>query len=307
MAAAGELLESWCANLAGARDLSPHSIDGYRRDVGGFVAFLAGHRGEPPDAALLQDVTPTDLRAWLAAQRMRGLDPASVSRALSALRTFYRWLAEEHDVDASALRAIRSPKNKRPLPRPLTCENARQAAAGEGGEPRDWQDDRDRAVFGLLYGCGLRVSEALSLRGADAPLDPMLRIRGKGGKERRVPVLPAVRTGVETYRRACPHPLPPEGALFLGLRGGPLGPRQVQKSFQRLRQNLGLPPSATPHALRHSFATHLLNAGGDLRSIQELLGHASLATTQRYTDVATEQIFAAYEKAHPRASLSSLR
>ena len=303
MQSGNALLESWCNHLAGARDVSPHTLSAYRRDVAGFFAFLSDYQGERVGRETLAGVDQRDLRAWMASLRRKGIASASVSRSLSALRSFYRWLADVHGLDASAITTIRGPRLKKPLPRPVPANEARAmiGLAGEHAEP--WVAARDTALLGILYGCGLRISEALSLQGRDAPLPDALRIRGKGGKERMVPVLPAVRDAVEEYRRVCPHSLLPEGPLFRGRRGGALGPRSVQKTFGELRRALGLPTSATPHALRHSFATHLLAAGGDLRAIQELLGHASLSTTQRYTGVEAERLLAVYERAHPRAKM----
>ena len=295
------LLDSWCDHLAGVRDVSRHTLAAYRRDVAGFLDFLTEYHGGPAGRNELASVDQRDLRAWMASLRRKGIAAASVSRSLSALRSFYRWLSDVHGVDASAIAAIRGPRSKKPLPRPIPVDKARAMIGLAGGHSEAWVAARDAALLGILYGCGLRISEALSLKGADAPLRAALRIRGKGGKERLVPVLPAVRDAVEEYRRICPHALSPKEPLFRGGRGGALGPRSVQKTVAGLRRALGLPSSATPHALRHSFATHLLDAGGDLRSIQELLGHASLSTTQRYTGVETERLLALYERAHPRA------
>jgi integrase/recombinase XerC len=228
----------------------------------------------------------------------------SLARALSAVKGFTRWLAEREGFDPTAILAARSPKFRRKLPRPLSEDAAREVIGVMGTQPReDWVAARDAAVVTLLYGCGLRISEALSLTGAESPLPDTLRIRGKGGKERVVPALPAARAAVAAYVRLCPFPVAdePGAALFRGARGGPLNPRLIAKAMEQARLALGLPASATPHAMRHSFATHLLTAGGDLRAIQELLGHASLSTTQAYTAVDTERLMEVYEQAHPRA------
>ena len=242
------------------------------------------------------------MRAWMAHQRCRGVSARSLARALSAVKSFYRWLAERDGFDATAVLSTRSPKFKHKLPRPLAEDAAKamietvelQATTG-------WIAARDAAVLTLLYGCGLRISEALGLTGASVPLPDSLRIRGKGGKERMVPVLPITREAVARYVTLCPYPIEADTPLFLGARGGKLNPRLIAKVMEQSRMQLGLPATATPHAMRHSFATHLLAAGGDLRAIQELLGHASLSTTQAYTAVDTARLMEVYEKAHPRA------
>lgn len=292
-------LDRWCLYLTGPRDASPRTVEAYRRDAEDFLHFLAVHRGGPVEAE--GGATKQELRAWMAERNRRGLSAASVSRGLSAVRSLYRWLEETTDVDISAVAAVRGPRSKRPLPRPLSEDAALQMLEHAGEAKTPWVAARDVAVLTLLYGCGLRISEALSLRGRDAPLPDAMRIRGKGGKERVVPTLPVAREAVEAYRVICPFTLEAGGTLFRGMRGKALGARAVQKTVERLRATLGLPASATPHALRHSFATHLLEADGDLRAIQELLGHASLSTTQRYTSVKTDKLMEVYERAHPRA------
>jgi integrase/recombinase XerC len=263
---------------------------------------MAGHLGGPQGRAALAQVTLVDMRAWMAHERARGLGPRSLARALSAVKSFYRWLSDRDGFDASQVLSTRSPHFTKKLPRPLSPDAARDVLALSGEQAREaWIGARDEAVVTLLYGCGLRISEALGLTGADLPLAETLRITGKGGKERLVPVLPAARAAVERYRALCPWPMAPKAPLFRGSRGGALNPRLVQKAMERVRLQLGLPATATPHALRHSFATHLMNAGGDLRAIQELLGHASLSTTQAYTAVDTARLMEVYEAAHPRA------
>jgi integrase/recombinase XerC len=296
-----ELLERWLAWLTGGRDASPHTIEAYRRDVSGYLGFLTNHWGEGLHTANLGAVTVTDLRSWLAAERGRGLTPASMSRALSAVRAFYRWLGDAEGVEAAAVFAIRAPKALKPLPRPVTADQAKDLiddAAVDHEEP--WIAARDAAVMTLLYGCGLRISEALSLTRGDAPLGEMLRIKGKGGKVRLTPVLPVARAAVDAYLSLCPYQREGAEPLFLGARGGQLNPRLIQKAMARARTRLGLPATATPHALRHSFATHLLEAGGDLRAIQDLMGHASLSTTQRYTAVDETRLLDVHAAAHPR-------
>jgi integrase/recombinase XerC len=296
------LMEDWLAQLAGVRDLSPRTITAYRRDVAGYLGFLALHEGGPLGEAALGRVATGDLRAWMARERGRGLSARSMARALSAVKSFHAWLAESRGVVAPAVTATRGPRVKARLPRPVAADAARtliRTVAAQSLEP--WVAARDVAVVTLLYGCGLRISEALGLRQGDAPLGESLHVRGKGGRERIVPVLPAVRAAVEEYRGLCPFRPGPAAPLFVGVRGGPLNPRLVQKAMAAARMQIGLPATATPHALRHSFATHLLEAGGDLRSIQELLGHASLATTQVYTGVDQVRLMEAYAAAHPKA------
>jgi integrase/recombinase XerC len=299
---AARLLEDWLGQLGGVRGLSPRTLDAYRRDVSGYLGFLAAHEGGPMGTAALAQVGTGALRAWMARERGRGLSARSMARALSAVRGFHGWLAESGGAPAPAVTAVRGPRTKPRLPRPVAPEAAAaliETIAAQSLEP--WISARDVAVATLLYGCGLRISEALGLRQADAPLGETLRIRGKGGRERLVPVLPAVRAAVEIYRDLSPWRPGPAAPLFLGARGGGLNPRLVQKAMAAARMQIGLPATATPHALRHSFATHLLEAGGDLRSIQELLGHASLATTQVYTGVDQVRLMEAYAAAHPKA------
>ena len=296
------LLRDWLAQLAAVRGASPQTVTAYRRDVAGYLGFLSGHLDEPVARDALGRVTISDVRAWMARERSRGLGARSLSRALSAVKSFLAWLAEAHGVEASAVLASRGPRLKARLPRPVAPDAARELLSTvelQSLEP--WIGARDVAVTTLLYGCGLRISEALGLRWGAAPLSDALRIHGKGGRERLVPVLPVARAAVDAYRAICPFDPGPSGPLFLGARGGPLNQRAVQKVVAGARAQLGLPATATPHALRHSFATHLLEAGGDLRTIQELLGHASLATTQIYTGVDQARLMEAYLAAHPKA------
>ncbi|MEY4697450.1 MAG: hypothetical protein RIT14_1878, partial [Pseudomonadota bacterium] len=253
--------------------------------------------------AALVALPAADLRAWMAHERGRGVSARSLARALSAVKGFTAWAADRSGGgDATTLLATRGPKFRRKLPRPLSEDGARDMIATVADLARDdWTAARDTAVLTLLYGCGLRISEALGLPATAHPLPEVLRITGKGGKERLVPVLPIAREAVARYAALCPHDLAPGTALFRGARGGPLNPRLVALVMEKARMQLGLPATATPHALRHSFATHLLSAGGDLRAIQELLGHASLSTTQAYTAVDAARLIEVYEKAHPRA------
>ena len=295
----------WLQHLAHERRASPRTLEAYGFAAARYIAFLERHQGDTPTVASLATVTAGELRAWLAHLRSgdRPLSPRSLSQALSAIRTFHRFLDRRLDAPNAAIALVRGPKVKPGAPRPVTEDQAAGMLAEPGLDPdrEDWEAARDQAVLTLLYGCGLRISEGLSLKRSDAPLSDLLRITGKGSKTRMVPVLPAVREAVGAYLAELPFVLAPDAPLFRAKRGGPLSPRHVQATVQVLRGRLGLPASATPHALRHSFATHLLGAGADLRSIQELLGHASLTTTQRYTEVDAAALLSAYAAAHPHA------
>ena len=292
----------WVAWLTGERRASAHTVAAYGRDLALFLDFLTEHLGEQPSLAAIDALRPGDFRAYLARRAQDGIERGSLARGLSVLRGFLRFLQRRGLAATTALAALRSPKLPHSVPKPLTIVDAAASldAVAEVASSR-WQGKRDTAILALLYGCGLRLSEALGLTRAEAPLGEMLAVTGKGGKQRLLPVLPAVRQAVADYLAACPYFLAKEGPLFVGSRGGALNPRLVQRQMASLRSRLGLAETATPHALRHSFATHLLGAGGDLRAIQELLGHASLSTTQRYTSVETERLLAIYDAAHPRA------
>ena len=300
--AAQDALAGWLDSQKALKNMAQNTITAYRRDVLGYLAFLTGHFGVATGLGALKRVAITDMRAWMAHERGRGVSARSLARSLSAVKTFYLWLAEREGFDATNVLATRAPKFHRKLPRPLS-EDAARAMIGtvELQAQSDWIGARDVAVVTLLYGSGLRISEALGLTWADVPLPNALRITGKGGKERLVPVIPAARAAVVRYARLCPFAHTPHGALFRGARGGQLNGRAIAKVMELSRQQLGLPATATPHAMRHSFATHLLSAGGDLRAIQELLGHATLSTTQTYTAVDTTRLMEVYEKTHPRA------
>jgi len=293
----------WQAWLRAERRASPHTLDAYLRDLWQFLDFLGTHLGGAPGPTELAALKPLDFRAWLARRHRAEYEPASTARALSAVRGFFRFAAKNGLFANGALSAVRAPRLKPGVPKALTAGEALHAVEAAGtvaDEP--WVQARDAAVVTLLYAAGLRIAEALSLRRRDAPLPEAMTIRGKGGKDRLVPLLPVARAAVDAYLGLVPFALAPAGPLFVGLKGGPLGARRVQELMQRLRGALGLPAEATPHALRHSFATHLLGAGGDLRTIQELLGHASLSTTQRYTAVDAAALLAAYDRAHPRSA-----
>lgn len=300
--ALGAALAQWADHLRALDGASEHTLTAYRADVAGFLGFLHTYHGESLGVVRLAGVSQADMRAWMAHERGRGLSSRSLARGLSSVKSFFRWLAAREGFDPTHVLSAKAPKFPRKLPRPLSVDGAK-AVIGQvelqAMEP--WIAARDAAVVTLLYGCGLRISEALGLRGADFPLADVIRIRGKGDKERLVPVLPAAREAVADYVRLCPWPVEAEAALFRGARGGPLNPRLVALAMEHARAALGLPATATPHALRHSFATHLLAAGGDLRSIQELLGHASLSTTQVYTAVDSARLMEVYRSAHPRA------
>lgn len=297
-----DALAGWLLHIKALDGAAANTVAAYGRDVARYLAFLARHRGEATGIAAVTATDHADLRAWMAAERGRGVSSRSLARALSAVKGFTAWAADRSGADATAVLSARGPKFRRKLPRPISEDAASALLDTFADDAReDWIGARDTAVVTLLYGCGLRISEALALSGADQPLPDVLRITGKGGKTRLVPVLPAARTAVAAYAALCPFDLTRSDALFRGARGGPLGPRLIQSAMERARLRLGLPATATPHALRHSFATHLLSAGGDLRAIQELLGHASLSTTQGYTAVDAARLMEAYENAHPRA------
>lgn len=302
---ASAALTAWLGYLRDERRASPRTLDAYARCVGGYLGFLDRHRGEVLRVQDLDGVTAAELRAYLASRR-RGddtLSPRSLSQLLSAIRSFHGWLDRRQNLPNPGIALVRGPRIQASLPRPVSEDQARgllqEAEADPDLEP--WEALRDRGVLMLLYGCGLRISEGLSLTRRDVPLPSTLRITGKGSKTRLAPVLPVVQAAVDAYASALPFALSPDEPLFRARRGGPLSPRHVQATVARLRGRLGLPETATPHALRHAFATHLLGAGADLRAIQELLGHASLSTTQKYTAVDAERLLSAYRSAHPRA------
>ena len=300
--ALGAALADWLAQMHAINGAAGTTVDAYRRDVARYLVFLSRHRGGAEGLAPVAATTQTDLRAWMADERARGLSPRSLARALSAVKGFTSWASDRTGADATTVLSARGPKFRRKLPRPLSEDGAVEILTAIGDDAlQDWVAARDTAILTLLYGLGLRISEALSLTASDHPLPPTLRITGKGGKTRLVPVIPVAARAVNAYVTLCPHDLAQDGPLFRGVRGGPVNPRLIQLAMERARLRLGLPATATPHALRHSFATHLLSAGGDLRAIQELLGHASLSTTQAYTAVDSARLMEVYEKAHPRA------
>lgn len=301
---AAALLAAWIVHLRDERRFAANSVEAYERDVAAFLGFLAQHLGGEPGAHEFATLEPRDLRAYLAFRRQGPdtLADRSISRALAAIRSFYRYLERRHGVANARLALVRGPTLKRALPRPVS-EAAARSLISEAAETanRDWIGARDAALITLLYAAGLRIGEALALTGADRPLPEALRVAGKGGKERVVPILAVAREAVERYAELCPYALAEDAPLFRAARGGALSPRMAQELMQRLRGRLGLPSSATPHALRHAFATHLLANGGDLRAIQDLLGHESLSTTQTYASVEAKKILQLYRRAHPRA------
>ena len=297
----------WQAHLRAERRLSPKTLEAYGRDLRQFLVFLADHWGEQVSLQRFATLEATDIRAYMAARRADQIAGRSLMRALAGLRSFARFLEREGKGKVGALSAIRAPKIGKSLPKPIAVGAAKELTESDlrAGENRDpWIWARDAAVMALLYGSGLRISEALGLKTRDVPQPgqgDVLTVIGKGNKTRMVPVLQNVLALIQEYVAMCPHPLAPNEPIFVGARGGPLSPRIIQLTMARLRGALGLPDSATPHALRHSFATHLLSRGGDLRAIQELLGHASLSTTQIYTGIDTERLLEVYKTAHPRA------
>jgi len=308
-----EAVQAWRSWLSGERRVSGHTLDAYLTDVGAFFGFLSDHLGRLPGLADLSETRLADFRSWLSERAGAGLAAASRARALAALRNLYRWLDRSGRLHNGAIGLVRSPKVRRPVPRPLPeTDAAGLLDEAESAPEAAWVGKRDRALFTLLYGCGLRIDEALSLDRHQAPTAASdgvgvgsLVVTGKGRKQRVVPVLPVVTVAIRDYLAASPfgsdRPADRDQPLFVGARGGRLNPGVAQRQMRTLRARLGLPDSATPHALRHSFATHLLADGADLRTIQDLLGHASLSTTQRYTDVDAERLMAVYDQAHPRA------
>jgi integrase/recombinase XerC len=297
-------LQDWLAVLRHQRRLSPHTLRAYGDDTGRFVEFLTGHIGGPVTANALNSLRPADIRAFLTLRRREGLGPRGVQRAMAALRSFFRHLERSGLASSAAVQAVRSPKIPHSLPRPLSERDALRVMAEAGEDSRKWIAARNAALFTLLYGTGLRISEALGLKRSDVPFADRITIIGKGRKERVVPVIDAVRDAAAAYVRACPYDPGKNGPLFVSIKGSAMTAREAQRIMQELRSRLGLSPSATPHALRHSFATHLLQNGGDLRAVQELLGHASLSTTQKYTEVEERRVMAIYEAAHPRAKFT---
>lgn len=293
-------IAAWMRELGSVKRLAPKTLEAYGRDVGQFMSFLAGHMGGTITLQSLKELRAADIRAFMAQRREESLGSRSLARVLSSLKNFFGFLERENILATEAFNAIRTPKIPKSLPKALTVVEAKQTITSvDEMEDEPWIAARDMAVISLCYGAGLRIAEALALTKGDLEAE-VLRVTGKGGKIRMVPLIAPVRQAIETYLTLSPYKLWEEDPLFRGKKGGVLSPRIIQLRMQQLRSALGLPPSATPHALRHSFATHLLGKGGDLRAIQELLGHASLSTTQIYTAVDTERLMESYAKAHPR-------
>jgi integrase/recombinase XerC len=298
-----ELLPAFLSHLGNERRMAAKTVEAYGSDLAGFFGFLRGHLGKEPTARALGGLRARDIRAYLAARRRDGLTDASIARLLSSIKALYRWLSRAHGIENAEIGYLQGPRRTPRLPRPVSVDAARDLLHEADTEPDadPWIAARDVAVLSLLYGAGLRISEALSLTGQHVPPPERLRITGKGGKVRIVPLIAPVREAIADYAARCPYALTRNGALFRGAKGGPLSPRIIQGRMQKLRGILGLPETATPHALRHSFATHLLTNGADLRAIQTLLGHASLSTTQVYTGVDSSRLRAVHASAHPRA------
>lgn len=298
-----DVLPAFLDHLTRERRMAVKTVEAYGSDLSFFLAFLRVHMGGEPSLAMLADVRARDIRAYLAERRREGLSDATVARILSSIKALYRWVDRAHGINNAEVGYLQGPRRPQRLPRPVSIDAARDLISEAESEPdqEPWINARDAAVLSLLYGAGLRISEALSLTGADLPAPERLRIKGKGGKVRIVPLIPAVREAIHSYTEICPWALTRDNPLFRGAKGGALNPRLIQGLMQKMRGYLGLPETATPHALRHAFATHLLANGADLRAIQTLLGHASLSTTQVYTGIDSSRLREVHAAAHPRA------
>ena len=297
-----EKFSAWISYLANEKRFSRHTLRAYIADLRYFFEFLTRHLGAPPSLQSLSETSVRDFRGWLTKKTVEGSGAATRARSLSSVRNFLKWLDRNGYMHNPAVSSIRMPKLPKKLPRPLSPKHARDVIEHAPETPREaWAGLRDRALFMLLYGCGLRIDEALKLNYGARPKDGDVRVMGKGSKERLVPVIPVVEKMLGEYIAACPYPFEKDTPLFLGSRGKRLNQGVAQRDMRNLRKSIGLPESVTPHALRHSFATHILVGGGDLRTIQELLGHASVSTTQRYTDFDNAQLLEIYNRAHPRA------
>jgi integrase/recombinase XerC len=297
----GGRLAQWLGGLESLKRYSTHTLIAYRQDMREFLCFLHEQMGEEITLQTLESLPIGELRSWLTQRTMKGFTATSTARAISSVRGFYRFLKREKLIEEAAIFTLKSPKRARIVPKAVSVEQSKQAVEAIGSlHPEPWLALRDEALLTLIYGCGLRISEALSLHGRDLAVEEYLVVRGKGNKQRVVPMLPSVHQALEAYRAACPYSVGRDDPVFYGARGKKLQPAMFQRQLQQLRAALGLPETATPHAFRHSFATHLLAEGAGLRDIQELLGHAHLSTTQRYTSVDKKHLLNAYAAAHPR-------
>jgi len=299
---ARDAMQTWLSHERALKDAAKNTLTAYAIDVENFMAFMAHHRDGPPGLEPLTGLHTRDMRAWMAHERNSGISSRSLARALSAIKTFFRWLEQRHDIDGFAVIEMRSPRFQRKLPRPLSETAAVDMIEAVDTQAEEhWIGARDAAVLTMLYGCGLRINEALDLTGSDCPLADVMHITGKGEVDRIVPVLSVVKNAVARYVELCPFAIQKDLPLFRGLRGGRLNAGLVQKAMRSARMTLGLPATVTPHAMRHSFATHLMNAGGDLRAIQQLLGHETLQSTQGYTAVSNARLLEVYNASHPKA------
>lgn len=296
-----KIFEGWLSWLELEKRSSPHTVSSYKRDAGFFLTFVAGYEGGNVTRAMLEKMELRNFRAWLSERNNKGYSFSSTARSLAVIRSFFRYSERFSNLSNPAVFHLRTPKKERALPKALSAEQAQNAIEAIGYFAKEsWIAKRDIALLTLIYGAGLRIAEALDLKRGNAPKSDSIVIRGKGNKERVVPILPVIIEVINEYLAECPYELDAKSPLFVGSRGGKLSPRIFQQTIEKVRKYLGLPDSVTPHAFRHSFATHLLSGGADLRSIQELLGHASLSTTQRYTKIDTERLLESYKKAHPR-------
>ena len=300
-----DALMRWRGWLRDEKRVAANTLESYQFDLQNLFHFLTRHRGKQINLQLLAGLTLTDFRAWLAHSASENIAAASRARAVAGVRNFFRWLDRSGQLHNAAINLLKVPKTARRLPRPVTENEAQEITIlASSSQDDSWIGLRDEALFTLLYGAGLRIGEALSLTRSDIDRSDRITVTGKGNKQRNVPLLPIVKNAVEKYLNACPYALKPDKQVFVGLRGEKLNPAVAQRSLRLLRRQMGLPDSVTPHALRHSFATHLLASGADLRSLQELLGHASLSTTQLYTKIDAQQLSNTYRAAHPRAKSS---
>ncbi len=297
------LIESWLSYCIKIQNIQPNTVKAYRRDTKKFIKYLDNYYSKKINKSQLEQVNLSTLRSWIASQREKQLGNRSILRELSAVKNFYNWLNVQEGIDNSKIANFTGPKLKQRLPRPLTVKDTANLIEHVRTNPvQSWLVERDVAILILLYGCGLRISETLELKYNLIPLPELIKIVGKGKKERLIPILPIAQESIKKYIERCPYNFQPNDYLFVGLRGRKLNPKIIQNTVAKARISLGLPVTVTPHALRHSFATHLLSAGGDLRSIQELLGHKSLSSTQIYTGVDQDRLMKVFKKAHPRSS-----